>query len=387
MDDISDRIYDATALPCLSGKVYAITGTTSGTGLHAARAALRRGARTIILLNRPSPRAAAAVVSLRATRASDNNNNDSTNTEIVSVDCDLQSFDSVRRAAAEVAQIADARGGLDGLLNNAGVMGLPDERTQDGYDVQMQTNHLSHFLLTALLMPSLEQAAASRGEARIVQHSSGARGAPPRGGDGRLERRYFSVCARGTLGGDGLGKCFKRYHQTKLANSVFSMCLHERLREVGSAVKSICAEPGVAATALVDNLKRGHQAAKKAVASSSTASPGDVLTASSAFKGIQSAADGACSLIEAAFARFVDCGDFLMPGDIVRKTVVGTPVKCMTAGRPTPTSEYMRVRFEREKLTMDTGNRTLLWEASAKAVGTEPRPQPSSASSGQSSRL
>ena len=83
----------------------------------------------------------------------------------------------------------------------------------------------------------------------------------------------------------------------------FSMCLHEALREVGSAVQEHLCGTGVAATALVDNLKRGHQAAKKAVASSSTASPGDVLTASSAFKGIQSAADGACSLIEAAFAR------------------------------------------------------------------------------------
>ena len=90
--------------------------------------------------------------------------------------------------------------------------------------------------------------------------------------------------------------------------------------------------------------------------------------------------------IEAAFARFVDCGDFLMPGEIVRKTVVGTPVKCMTAGRPTPTNEYMRLRFEHEKLTMDAGNRAVLWAASAQAVGTEPRPQPPSAG-GQRSRL
>ena len=65
---IPDRIYAATvdALPSLAGKVYAVTGTTSGTGLHAARAAVRRGARAVLLLNRPSPRAEEAAADLRA---------------------------------------------------------------------------------------------------------------------------------------------------------------------------------------------------------------------------------------------------------------------------------------------------------------------------------
>ena len=62
-------------------------------------------------------------------------------------------------------------GGLDVLVNNAGVMMQPDHRTTDCFDVQMQTNHLSHFLLTKMLMPSLEMAAFSRGEARVVQHT------------------------------------------------------------------------------------------------------------------------------------------------------------------------------------------------------------------------
>ena len=53
----------------------------------------------------------------------------------------------------------------DVLMNNAGVMGIPDTRTGDGFDVQMQTNHLSHFALTALLMPAMEAAADARGEA------------------------------------------------------------------------------------------------------------------------------------------------------------------------------------------------------------------------------
>ena len=53
-------------------------------------------------------------------------------------------------------------------------MALPDH-TEDGFDVQMQTNHLSHFLLTCELLPLLEKAANDSGEARIVNHSSIAR--------------------------------------------------------------------------------------------------------------------------------------------------------------------------------------------------------------------
>ena len=95
-------------------------------------------------------------------------------------------------------------------------------------------------------MPSLEAAAAIRGESRVVQHSSGARAsltANTNSGEpsGMLEEKFFSQCEAGSLGGDGLGKCFNRYHQTKLANSVFALTLHERLKQSGSKVKSICA--------------------------------------------------------------------------------------------------------------------------------------------------
>ncbi len=113
--------------------------------------ALRKGASCLLLLNRHSERSQEAEAKLRAEKTKSG-----TTTAIVAVDCDLQSFDSVANAARVVEACARAYGGLDGLVANAGVMGVPDTRTKDGFDVQIQTNHLSHFLLTMLLMPSLE---------------------------------------------------------------------------------------------------------------------------------------------------------------------------------------------------------------------------------------
>eukprot|EP00945_MAST-04E_sp_MAST-4E-sp1_P000436 g436.t1 len=286
-------------------------------------------------------------------------------TRVQTVDCDLQSFQSVRSCASKVEHICKAHGGLDALLNNAGIMGQPDSRTIDGHDIQMQTNHLSHFLLTNLLMPSLEAAAAIRGESRVVQHSSGARAsftANTKSGEpsGMLEKKFFSQCDAGSLGGDGLGKCFTRYHQTKLANSVFALTLHERLKRSGSKVKSICAEPGVAATELSSNLSKGHE--------EHGSKPVRISSPEETFPGVQSAADGACSIVEAAFGTHVLGGDFFMPGDYVKKTVVGLPTKCMTAGVPTPKNELIKNGFRMEELTMSQKNRDLLWHCSEQAT-------------------
>lgn len=368
MAPVEDKIYASVVdgLPDLSGKCYAITGTTTGTGFWTAVAAIRRNAACVLLLNRPSERTEESEKQIKAEGKGP--------AKVISVDCDLQSFASVRGAAERVRALAAEFGGLDGLVNNAGVMAVPDARTQDGYDVQMQTNHLSHFLLTKLLLPSLEAAAAARGDARIVQHSSGARGTHRAVGEGGLEAPFFNKAAPGALGGDGMEACFNRYHQTKLANPVFAMALHEKLAAAGSKVKSLCAEPGVSATSLAANMTAGHRAAKKAAARPASASPkGKAKPARSAppmgagFKP-QSAADGACPLIEAAFAATANGGDFYMPGDMVDGTPVGMPVKCMTAGKPTPTSKSMAKRFSNEALTMSEANRSLLWAESEKAT-------------------
>lgn len=168
--------------------------------------------------------------------------------------------------AAATAVREKCPNGLDVLVNNAGVMALEDRATKDGFDVQMQTNvscnklqtkaaqlsaclcerdchlhcpslpqHLSHFLLTAELLPLLEQGAEARGEARVVQHSSIMRLAGKR----PLQAQYFGP--GGNLGGDRTsvlnptgGPRWIRYQQTKLAASVFCRALHDRLAQRGS---------------------------------------------------------------------------------------------------------------------------------------------------------
>jgi NAD(P)-dependent dehydrogenase (short-subunit alcohol dehydrogenase family) len=298
---------------------------------------------------------------------------------------DLQSFESVAWAAAEVSRISKVHGGLDVLLNNAGVMAQPDIRTGDGYDVQMQVNHLSHFLLTSLLMPSLEEGALNRGGARIVQHSSGARRSKSRE-TGHLEGKYFEPQAPGALGGDGIVACLERYHQSKLSNAVFAMALHRRLHARGNRrVKSLVAEPGISSTSLFENIRNGHKQAEGAAqATLSTAANAALLNyampfyfqhISPLFDGVggggpQSAADGAACLITAGFHRDAYGGDFFMPSLALRPLGSrGMPSKCIARGSPSAPFEWQRQQFQNEALTTCLENQEQLWTSSESAVG------------------
>ena len=116
--------------------VPALTGTTSGTGYIAAKTVGELGG-IVYLLNRPSARADSALDKLQT---------EVPNGQFTQVDCDLQDFQSVNAAANEILSTQTK---IYCLANNAGIMDNEDMATKDGFDVQMQTNHLSHFLLTA----------------------------------------------------------------------------------------------------------------------------------------------------------------------------------------------------------------------------------------------
>lgn len=316
--------YDVVnSLPTMTGKTVAITGTTSGTGFVAAKTMAEIGAR-LIVLNRASEKAENALDTIKAALPE---------AEIHSIECDLQSFDSVRNAAMKVKALCPE--GLDVLCNNAGVMALEDAATADGFDVQMQTNHLSHFLLTKELFPALEKAAEARGEARIVNHSSVARFGK------KLEAKYLEKNG-GNLGGNGSnmllgGARWVRYQQTKLANAAFTSCLHEKLQQANPKIKAIVAHPGLATTSLQDT----------------TVGDGGM---GSWFTGLfmragQSQADGAIGIIKGIADPQSKSGDFIGPG--AGRTAMKGPV----------------IHFPLEDSYNNPETRDLLWSKSCEAIG------------------
>ena len=225
-------------MPTLTGKTFIITGTTSGTGKVASMALAEKGAR-VFMLNRKSS---------RSEKAQQNISTAFPNADVRTIECDLQSFASVQQAAEKLQELC-SDSGIYALINNAGIMAMPDEATAEGFDTQMQTNHLSHFLLTRELYPLLEKGADTHGEARIVNHSSVARLSVK-----RLDGKYLEKNG-GNLGGNGSSMIFSgarwvRYGQTKHANAAFTAALHRKLESKSSKVKALVAHPGFANTEL-----------------------------------------------------------------------------------------------------------------------------------------
>ena len=138
-DDIGDQ----------RGRVMLITGGNSGIGFEAARALAQHGA-TVVIGCRTRSKADAAVEEIEATDPSGS---------VEVLELDLADLDSVESAAA---RFADAHERLDVLVNNAGLMATPEQRTAQGFEMQFGVNHLGHFALTGHLLPSLLGTPASR---------------------------------------------------------------------------------------------------------------------------------------------------------------------------------------------------------------------------------
>ena len=207
-------------IPAQRGRTVLVTGANSGIGFETAKALAERGARVILACRSPE-RGEKALKSIQEAAP---------DAELELRRLDLSDLASVETFSSELTRDHDA---LHLLVNNAGVMIPPESRTKDGFELQIGTNHLGHFALTAGLLPLLLETE----DARLVVVASTAH----RWGKMRLEdlhwrrRRYRAWAA---------------YGQSKLANLLFARELTRRVNEAGRSLLVASSHPGYTATNL-----------------------------------------------------------------------------------------------------------------------------------------
>lgn len=146
----------------LTGKVALVTGANSGIGLETARALHATGA-TLFITARDATKAQKAIDEiLKGTEVK-------SGAPIRAIELRLDSLESVRAAAKDFLEQSDK---LNLLVLNAGIMCTPDEKTEDGFELQFGTNHLGHFLLFQLLKPALLAGTSPSLQSRVVSVSS-----------------------------------------------------------------------------------------------------------------------------------------------------------------------------------------------------------------------
>ena len=220
--------WTAAQIPSQHGKLAYITGANSGIGFHAALELARNGA-TVILACRDRAKADAARNRILALIPA----SQVPTAQLEIAQLDLSSLPSVR-AAAQTFLSTNRR--LDLLINNAGVMALPQRRvTPDGFELQLGTNHFGHFALTGLLLPAILQPSPAPPPRIVTVSSIAHRGATMDFDNLNWEHDY---------------KPWPAYRRTKLANLLFGFELHRRLHRAHSPTMSIVVHPGVSNTNL-----------------------------------------------------------------------------------------------------------------------------------------
>jgi NAD(P)-dependent dehydrogenase (short-subunit alcohol dehydrogenase family) len=211
--------WSAEDVPDQSGRVAVITGANSGIGLEATRVLAGQGATVVLACRNPS-KATAAEADIQATHPDA--------ATMVTV-LDVSSLDSVREAADSML---DAHDRIDLLINNAGIMAVPEQRSADGFELQFATNHLGHFALTGLLMDRLLTTPGSR----VISVSSQAhRFGSMDFDDLNWEKRY---------------KSWGAYGRSKLANLMFIYELQRRLDRIDTGTIAAAVHPGFSRTEL-----------------------------------------------------------------------------------------------------------------------------------------
>lgn len=276
---MSAEKWTAADIPDQSGRVAVVTGANSGLGYETAKALAGKGAEVIMAVRRPESGREAQSKIQRAYSDS----------KVTVMDLDLASLKSIEEFAISLRERTNR---LDLLINNAGVMALPFQKTADGFEMQLGINHFGHFALTGRLLDLLEATA----DSRIVTVSSG------------LHRS-------GTMDFDNLNweegyDPWGAYGRSKVANLLFTYELNRRLNRAGKQTISTAAHPGYAATNL--QTKAGSWLARQAMKVTN-------------FLLAQPAAKGALPQLRAATDPQVQGGDYYGPNGMQESK--GDPVK------------------------------------------------------------
>ncbi len=204
-------------LPDLTGKIYLITGGNSGIGFEAAKMLGQAGA-DLIIAARNQEKGERACAELKETSAN----------KVHLVSLDLADMRSIKSCDKEVRIITQK---LDGLVNNAGLMQTPEQKTKDGFELQFGVNHLGHFLLNGLLFDVVEKASGRIVVISSIAHKYGRIFWP----DPMMRKDYDPM---------------KAYCQSKLANLMYALELDRRLKAADSGVSVYACHPGYSRTSL-----------------------------------------------------------------------------------------------------------------------------------------
>lgn len=213
-------------IPDLSNQVIIVTGGNVGLGLETIRQLAKHNPARIFLAARSRDKAEAAIQDLRGS--------DPKASPITFLPLDLAFFDSVKTA---VATFLKTESRLDILINNAGVMMIPEGLTKDGYEIQFGTNVMGHALLTQLFLPTLTRTSKLNPQARVVALSSASEGV---GSDGVWDLNTLKTPMSEI-------HTTKRYGRSKLGNIHYATAL---ARRYAGQVKVVSVHPGMVATNL-----------------------------------------------------------------------------------------------------------------------------------------
>ncbi|MEV0226355.1 oxidoreductase [Streptomyces sp. NPDC050704] len=211
--------WNANDIPDQSGRTAVITGANSGLGYVTARELARHGARVVLACRDEA----------RGTEAGDRLAIEVPDADVEFARLDLGDLGSVRKFATAYERQHDR---LDLLINNAGLMALPFGHTADGFETQFGVNHLGHFALTGLLLPTL----LGTPGARVVSVSS-------------TMHSVANIDINDLNSERGYGR-WTAYGRSKTANLLFVHELARRLAAIGSDVVAAAAHPGYASTDL-----------------------------------------------------------------------------------------------------------------------------------------